>query len=549
MSAESPGEKKSGIRAFFAHALRPKKSRQVLRKGYSASTPDLRGAAGLHRPSTTSEDVPPLPSLAPLEAHRLKYRELNANKDSQLGENRDHTAILHTIGDQDFNRYDPYGLEGEYDNRPPGEPHIASLPSQLWVHLATNYLTLADTASLAFSSKTLHQRLEPLDPFHALSLPSHHTQRINFLTTQDRHLPDYLLCIPCARFHRRTHPGHEKLQPADTLNPLFTCPEARNPLNAPPRHRITHNRILPYTFVQLAMRAHRFGPEYGIPFAALSRRWRRTEWSHQTRFQIHNNHLLMRVTSTRFADPGLPPSTVRLLLYSREDYVPYFSVCAHWRDGNLMAACKCALSHIPVPRETAALQGLEHRAKDLLHRRVYNPNALTTLCGKCRPMRRCPECPSEYLIEIKLTEDRSEGSAHNLRFRHAIVVTRWCDLGDGSAPSRSREWAACCGVDGSAGDHQGKTHQTPKRILAEGGPAGEGVVGGNDDDGDSPAAGNEGGTSSSSNRIYDSFKEIGKRSISGTFESMITDDTLPGQRVISMNPSGKKLGEEGNSWY
>ncbi|PYH46020.1 uncharacterized protein BP01DRAFT_356191 [Aspergillus saccharolyticus JOP 1030-1] len=540
MSAESPGEKKSGLRAFFAHALRPKKSRQVLRKGYSASTPDLRGAAGLHRPSTTSEDVPPLPSLTLLEAHRLKYREINANKDSQLGESRDHTAILHTIGDQDFNRYDPYGLDSEYDNRPPGEPQIASWPSQLWMHLATDYLTPADTASLAFSSKTLYLRLQALDPFYVLSLPEYHTQRVNFLTTQDRYLPHHLLCIPCGRFHLRTQPGHEKLQPADTLNPLFRCPEARNPLNPPPRHRITHNRTLPYTFVQLALRAHRFTPDHGIPFTTLSRRWRRTEWSHQTRFQIHNNHLLMRVTSTRFADPGLPPSTVRLLLYSREDYVPYFSVCAHWRDGNLMAACKCALSHIPVPRDTSALQGLEHRAKDIMHRRAYNPNALTTLCGKCRPMRRCPECPSEYLIEVKLTEDRSPdsaGGAPNLRFRHAIVVTRWCDLGDGTAPSLSREWAACCGTDGSAPTQktQGgmpKVYQDPEGVIESNG---------------------EGATTTTTTtippRIYDSFKAIGKRSISGTFESMISDDTLPGQRIISMNPSGKKLGEEGNSWY
>ncbi|PWY87571.1 hypothetical protein BO70DRAFT_360177 [Aspergillus heteromorphus CBS 117.55] len=497
MSADSPGERR-GFRAFFANALRPKKSRQVLRKGYSASTPDLRKDS--LRPSTgttitASDDVPPLPSLAPLEAHRLKYRALNAGKDTQLGENRDHTEILHAIGVGEIDPSDPYADGHIHDHRPPGEATIASLPPTLWT-LISSYLNPADRASLAFTSKTLLSRLGP-SPFDDLALPSNRDYRSDFLSTQDGHLPHHLLCFPCGIFHRRTQEGTEKLLPADKVNPLFNCPNLRNALLPPPRHRITHNRTLPFTFAQLTLRAHRFSPAHGIPVESLSRRWRRDGWSHHSRFLIHKNHLLMRVTSTCFADPGLPPSSQRMLLYSREDYWPYFSACAHWRDGELMNACKCALGHIPVPRETTALQGLEHRAKDVMARRIHNPNALTTLCGKCRPMRRCPECPSEYLIEVKLTEDRSDARA--LVFRHAIVVTRWCDLGDGRSPRLSREWAACEGL-----------------------PDGEG---------------------------YDSFQMLGKRSISGTFESMITDDTLPGQRIVSMNPKGKKLGEKGTGWY
>lgn len=48
---------------------------------------------------------------------------------------------------------------------------------------------------------------------------------------------------------------------------------------------------------------------------------------------------------------------------------------------------------------------------------------------------------------------------------------------------------------------------------------------------------------------YDSFKQLGKRSISGIFESAFTYDTIPGQRIVSMNPEGSKLGEEGDDWY
>ncbi|KNG84108.1 F-box domain protein [Aspergillus nomiae NRRL 13137] len=439
------------LSGVFAGALRPKKSRQVLRK---ASAPNLREAL------PSKDDVPEVPSLTPWEAHRLKYREANLQKDTQLGEVRDHTAMLHSIGVGDLDPSDPNVQLHEFDNRPPGEPVIASLTSDLWAKVA-EYLNPAERASLAFSSRTLYTRLGR-EPWITINLPENHDYKADFLISQDRLLPHHLLCFPCGKYHRRTQEGCEKLEPAD-----------------------------------LVMRAYRFGPSYGIPPDSLCRRWRRDGWYHQTRYHIHHGRLLMRVVSTCFADPGLSVSEQRLLLYSRDDYWPYFSVCAHWRDGELMNICKCALGHIPVPRTTNGLQGLEHRAKDMYHRRIHNPNALTSLCGKCRPMRRCPECPSEYLVEVKLTEDRS-GSQRNV-FRHAIVVTRWTDLGDGRSPRLSREWAAI------NGDEAGKG--------------------------------------------YDSFAEIGKRAISGIFESAITDDTLPGQRILSMNPKGKKLGEAGNTWY
>ncbi|KAE8360223.1 hypothetical protein BDV27DRAFT_134833 [Aspergillus caelatus] len=489
MSAESPGEKRGGFRAFFAGALRPKKSRQVLRKGFSASTPNLK--EGLQ----SKDVVPEMPSLAPLEAHRLRYRDINLQKDTQLGEGRDHTAMLHSIGVGELDPSDPNAQVHEFDNRPPGEPVIASLTSDLWAKI-TEYLNPAERASLAFSSRTLYARLGR-EPWIIINLPENHNYKADFLISQDRLLPHHLLCFPCGKYHRRTQEGREKLQPADVINPLFDCPNARNNTRPAPRHRITHGRVLYFTFHQLVMRAYRFGPRYGISPDSLARRWRRDGWSHQTRYHIHQGRLLVRVVSTCFAEPGLSVSEQRLLLYSRDDYWPYFSVCAHWRDGELMNVCKCALGHIPVPRNTAGLQGLEHRAKDMYHKRDHNPNALASLCGKCRPMRRCPECPSEYLVEVKLTEDRS-GSYQNL-FRHAIVVTRWSDLGDGRSPRLSKEWAAINGDE-----------------------AGEG---------------------------YDSFARIGKRAISGIFESAITDDTLPGQRILSMNPKGKKLGEAGNNWY
>lgn len=484
MSADSPGGKQ-GFRSFFSNALRLKKSRQVLHKP-NASTPDVAATV-----RTESKDAPEMPPLAPLQAHREKYKAMHAQVDKQLGERSDYTSMLHSLGilDLDADTQDEY----EVDNRPPGEPQIASFSSDLWLEIA-DYLNPTDAASLAFASITLYRRLGPR-PWRALKLQENRQYRIDFLSYLDRQFPHHILCFPCAQYHIRTQRGRENLQPADVINPLFDCPNRYNNLLPQPRHRITHGRTLPFSFVQLAVRAHRFSPSYGISLDSLNRRWRRNGWTHSTRYHIHKGRLLMRVVSTRVAEPGLQPVSKRLLLYSQSDYWPYFSVCAHWRDGELMEACKCALDHIPKPRDTAGFQGIEHKVKDGLAGRIYDPNSIAVLCGKCRPMRRCPVCPTEYLIEIKLTEDRS--GPRGLNFRQAIVVTRWSDLGDGSSPTRSREWAACNGLC---------------------------------DD-------------------YDSFKEIDRRAISSIFESAFTADTLPGQRVISMNPNGTKLGEKGNNWY
>ena len=107
-------------------------------------------------------------------------------------------------------------------------------------------------------------------------------------------------------------------------------------------------------------------------------------------------------------------------------------------------------------------------------------------------MRRCPECPTEYLIEVKIAEDPSDRTA---LFKQALVVTRWSDLGDGVFPW-SKEWAACNG-DGE----------------------------------------------------FDSFKAIGRRAISGTFEAQFNVDAIPGHQMVSLNPRNERRGEDGHSWY
>jgi hypothetical protein len=153
-----------------------------------------------------------------------------------------------------------------------------------------------------------------------------------------------------------------------------------------------------------------------------------------------------------------------------------------------MNLVKCALSHIPLPPASLSSQ-LQNGPAFKLQKAVPT---LVTLCKECRPMRRCPDCPSEYLIELRFSEDTQELDP-NKRFKQAISVTRWTDLGDGRM--LGGEWEAINGGEG-----------------------------------------------------YDSFAHVGKRGISGIFESQ-SGVTLPGQRMLSLNPRGERLGEEGHNWY
>ncbi|OMP87682.1 hypothetical protein BK809_0007769 [Diplodia seriata] len=486
----------ASLGARLKGALKPKKSRNRLVKKPPSESVSAeivrRNNETISRSSSTllGHDEPqPQPQSQLRPPHSTAPDA--ALVDRHTGERRDITALIHGLQDSFEPGQDD--IPEEFDeNRPPGEPLISSLPPRLWLRIADEYLSPADAASLAFANKTLANILGPA-PWEALRLPENHLDRIQFLAPMDRHLPAHLLCFPCATYHVRIHRGEEEPKPPHVLNPLFTCPHAQNPLVPPPRTRLTPNRNLPFAFVQLTTRAARYGLEYGIPVENMFRRWKDTAsgWSHHTRYYVVNNHLFLRVISSTFAPAGLPLSGQRHLLYSREDYSPYFSVCAHWRDGELMNLCKCALNHIPKPRQGNGPEQQLARRIDSRIKHVPTALQVVTQCTECKSIRRCTECPTEYLIELKLAEDKSDPLQ---KFKQSISVTRWSDLGDGTTPA-SPEWAA---VNGEV--------------------------------------------------EYDSFKAIGKRAVSAIFESQ-DSDFIPYQAVKSLNPKGIKKGEEGHSWY
>ena len=154
----------------------------------------------------------------------------------------------------------------------------------------------------------------------------------------------------------------------------------------------------------------------------------------------------------------------------------------------MLKVCKCALSHVPEAPERIRDQLKQGRGPDLSAR---NRKFAISQCENCRDIRRCPQCPTEYLIQIKMVESTS--AAGRPTFKHAIQVTRWSDLGNGSSPLLSREWASCCGYDEEMGMEK-----------------------------------------------FDSFKEAGKRLINGTFEAE-TNNHLFLRRVVSLDPKRAEM--------
>lgn len=372
---------------------------------------------------------------------------------------------------------------------------LSKIPRDIW-EIVASFLTPADQACLAMASKMIFSKLGS-STLLMLDLPENKVEKLKFLLYLDGKLPQHLLCSICAVYHRRRQPGFEKLPTPSSSNPPVLCPAATI-LRPVPRTRLTQTRTLPFSFVQLVLRAHRYGSAYGIPVERLSREWKESgsggqpQWRHSTRYLVaKNGHLFLRVRSSTFVRSGLPPAGMRQLLYEREEYTPYFSICAHWADGELMKVCKCALSHVPEHRPVGVIGNLS-KGPHALARSLVPPTsrAETRECSFCQSARRCPQCPSEYLVKINLVEDRHT-TDQLTRFKHALVVTRWVDLGDGSGPGLSVEWDA---INGSF----------------------------------------EG---------YDSIGQVGSRSLIGIFESEASI-SVPGVGLVNMNPDKHAGGKD-----
>jgi hypothetical protein len=455
---------------------------------------------------------------------------------------------------------------------------VSNLPSEVWRNIAT-YLDPVEAGNLALANRTFRLKL---GSFHThLSIPQHKHDRIASMLDSDKEYPAYLFCFVCTKYHVRKDPGREKL-PTSNLIEVFNCPNARN--MPAPRLRLTDKRVLPYSFVQLMMRHHLYGESYGVSPESLTRRWTDSEsgWTHAVRFVIvpypwidpsdpldmasgsdtlaekaidpaeQKYHVLMRVHSSRFAPSDLTESEERLFLYSRNDYAPYFSCCAHW-NGPLLPLAKCALRHVPAPAIPIHEQ-LAKGPKISLGKR--NASQMAILCGNCRPLRRCSECPTEYLMNIKLVEDRRGsgagvglggrvgiGQSTGKGFAHAMSITRWSDLGDGSNPWMSQEWAAIVGRDGTGVG--GRIEADGSYTHGRGGQRRFGSVGSIGDRRPSAVPAEEASSSTAAatavnlglnveHERYDSFNHVGRLTLCSRFEMAVGND-VPGERCLPLD--------------
>ena len=460
----------------------------------STSTPQLQNV----RMDGTAEQVSvaKAPPSKLSKTHRAPTR-VDDILDKDTGERKDLTDMMHAFTfseelDVIDEKFDSISLD--YDpSKPDGTAILGSASPEIWLHIA-DLLSPLDVANLSSTCRTLNTRLGRY-PYRLLSDPTNRPDRLRFLLAMDHKLPRHLLCFPCAQWHLRIQPGLETLKPHNVLNPLFECPNRTNIHLPPPRIRITDGRTLPFAFIQLARRSWAFGAEYGIGHQQLARRWKDpySDWSHESMYHVTDKgHVLLRVKSQHYVEGGMTDAAKRLLLFSRGDYTPYFSVCSHWKQGVLTSIPKCALDHIPfvaASEQYAIARQLREKAAG------KKATGLVNLCSRCRPMRRCPECPTEYLFELKFLEDKSVKGHGPERFKQALLVTRWSDLGPAISPADA-EWSA--------------------------------IVGDND--------------------RYDSFLEIGRRAVSGVFESAFTD-AIPGQRILSTNPKKVRADEMGDDWY
>lgn len=453
-----------------------------------------------------AQDEPHIRHIHSAPTGKSQPRKLSKSKKSPLrqddildkdtGERKDLTDMMHAftfIEELDIIDEKHDELEPDYDpTKPDGTATLGSASPEVWLRVA-DFLSALDVANLASTCRTMYARIGR-PAYKLLADPTNRPARLKFLLAVDHKMPRHLFCFPCAQWHLRIQPGREKLKPQNVLNPLFECPNQTNIHRPPPRIRISEGRTLPFAFVQLARRHQAFGPEFGMPHQTLARRWKDpfSDWSHESTYHITDKgHVIMRVKSQHYVEGGMTDAAKRLLIYSRGDYTPYFSVCSHWKDGLLTSIPKCALGHIPytAPDDQLAYKQLKEKAAG---KRAVG---LVNLCSHCRPMRRCPECPTEYLFELKLLEDKAVSSFKPERFKQGLLVTRWTDLGPGISPT-DPEWSAVVGE----------------------------------------------------NKQYDSFLEIGRRAVSGIFESAFTD-TIPGQRILSTNPKHVKADEIGGDWY
>ncbi|KAI9653680.1 MAG: hypothetical protein M1831_005708 [Alyxoria varia] len=342
-------------------------------------------------------------------------------------------------------------LSAEIEVQQSNNQPLLRVPTELWL-LTVDSLDPCSAASLACVNRQISQLLGP-EVWTTLNNPSNRPHKVRFLQFLEPFYPKHILCHACGIYHPRRNLGKEQrlFESTTVTNRAKKSVAHCTRSQLIPSVRITFDLALPFTLAHLVTQRHRHGnsPEWGMPFSALSKSWSPTvsdwtttaEWFHRARFVIDKRgHLLMKVSSTFWTAADLADCERRLALSCRKDYTANYSTCPHEALGSrLFRICECALGHIPSAK--SSLSGGKGN--------LFAPSQRMGGggCATCLPLYRCLVCPTEYKIDVQLKECRI--GRGDVAFRHAIVVTRWSDLGDAWAPD-SPEWRACSSLNASA---------------------------------------------------------------------------------------------------
>ena len=262
---------------------------------------------------------------------------------------------------------------------------------ELWLEI-TGYLRLWEQGSL---SLTCHLFLDMFGPqYLKLNKPQvyYKIERLYFLESLDREFPKHRLCFGCATFH---------------LGFRRCCWESQ--AGVPIYPRLT----LQFRDVQLVAKAYRYNIcterfaethyDASRPSGYGRKLVSNRNWKHSVSYTFVEGHLLLRIDSFKDVFSGIE-------LTPFEDC----TMCRHY-GSELLEICSCAVDHIQ-----------------------YSLGLTTAIsCPKCRPLRRCHSCPTEYLVRLdRCLSDRS------IKLR----VSRWSDLGDCRAPFTT-EWRRATSSD------------------------------------------------------------------------------------------------------
>jgi len=279
---------------------------------------------------------------------------------------------------------------------------IFKLPTELW-HIIARFLPLASRAAMILASRQWLTILGA-QPWSMLQLPEYRKQRLAFLNLIDCELPDHVLCHRCAIYHTRpsVYAGH---------------PEWQLKMHGVYYATLAERVLLPFYVVQMAIRANKLGPRFGNPelqtmswghcyrldASPTSTMLGYDGWSHSWSYAIVDGKFLIRFDSARYVDMNTDIYDFHSGEGGRLRIERTITRCRHLRSG-LDKVCQCAVSHI-------------------------QPDVQPTLpCDKCRPLRICYACATEYLVRVERSGDA-----------HVLTVSRWSDLGDGLDPT-SQEW-------------------------------------------------------------------------------------------------------------